>query len=280
MKGAAWAYGALVVWACSVAVPARGSDVTDLDRVYDSFAREAATVGDGRIRLEVRGLYVNEDDADLDLNGFPVDKLEQQEGATVKDMQGGLFDLLGSYGLGERAEVGFLLPFFIQETDFAAASSINEEGIGDLLLYGKFKRKVATNCSMAGGLELQLPTGDEEKSFGTGELGFNPFLSSRYQRGPVAVGGHIGYRIYTGNPDDEFNWGVELLLRPNAQVVFRTEVSGRYFKSFGDEFNDVLLLPGLDFNFGENVILRPTVLVGLSDESPNWGAGLGIVMML
>jgi Putative MetA-pathway of phenol degradation len=279
MKGAAWAYGALAVWVSTVAVSARGSDVTDLDRVYDSFAREAATVGDGRVRLEVRGLYVNDDNADLDLNGFPVEKLEQRVGKTVKNMQGGVFDALASYGLGQRSEVGAILPFFVQETDFRGDPSDNDHGIGDLELYGKFKRMVATNCALAGGLELQLPTGDEKKTFGTGELGFNPFLSSRYQRGPIGVGGHIGYRIYTGRPDDEFNWGVEVLLRPNDLVLFRTEVSGRYFKSYGDKFNDVHLLPGLDISLGENMFLRPTVLVGLSDETANWGGGLGIAMM-
>jgi hypothetical protein len=279
MKGAAWAYGALVVWACNVAVPASG-DVTDQDRVWDSFAREAATVGDGHVRLEVRGLYVKEKTADLDLNGFPVDPLEKRKGATVGDIQGGIFDLLASYGLGERSELGAVLPVFVQDTDFDGTSSTNDVGIGDVVFYGKFKRQVATNCSMAGGLELELPTGSEKKSFGTGELGFNPFLSSRYQRGPFAAGGHVGYRIFTGHPDDEFNWGIELLLRGNDMVLFRTEVSGRYFKSFGDSFNDVLLLPGLDFNFGPNVVFRPTALIGLSDESPNWGVGMGMVFTL
>jgi hypothetical protein len=280
MKGAAWAYGALAVWACSVAAPAWGGDVTDLDRVYDSFAREAATVGSGRGRFEVRGLYVNEQSADLNLNGFPVDSFEQRRGQKVQDIQGGVFDLLGSYGLGERSELGVILPFFVQDTDVAGASSVTDNGIGDLELYVKFKRQVATNCSVAGGLELTLPTGNEKKTFGTGELGFNPFLSSRYQRGSIGVGGHVGYRMFTGHPDDEFNWGVQFLLRANQQLLFRAEVSGRYFKSFGDEFNDVLLLPGLDFGFGENVVFRPTMLIGLSEESPNWGAGLGLVIML
>jgi hypothetical protein len=279
MKGAAWAYGALAMWACSVAVPARG-DVTDQDRVWDSFAREAATVGDGHVRLEVRGLYVNESDADLDLNGFPVDPIENRQGAKVGDIQGGVFDLLASYGLGERTEVGAILPYFVQDADLQGQSSATDNGLGDLEFYLKFKRQVATNCSMAGGLELLLPTGNEKKSFGTGELGFNPFISTRYQRGPFAVGGHIGYRIFTGHPDDEFNWGIEVLLGGNEMILFRTEVSGRYFKSFGDSFNDVLLLPGIDFNFGPNVVFRPTALIGLSDESPNWGGGVGIVVTL
>lgn len=280
MKGAAWALGALATWACGVAVPARASDVTDADRVYDSFAREAATLDDRQVRLEVRGLYVNDDNADVDLNGQPVESLEQRVGEKVKDMRGGAFDLLASYGLGGRSEIGAILPFFVQKTDFRGPDSDNDTGVGDLELYGKFKRSVAENCVLAGGLEVQLPTGSKKKTFGTGEMGFNPFLSSRYQRGPFGVGGHVGYRIYTGSPDDEFNWGAELLLRPNDQLLFRTEVAGRYFKSFGDKFNDVRLLPGLDFGLGENVLLRPTLLIGLTGDSPNWGGGLGLVMIL
>ena len=145
-------------------------------------------MGDGHVRLEVRGLYVKEKSADLDLNGFPVDPLEDRKSTKVGDIQGGVFDLLASYGLGERSELGAVLPVFVQSTDFDGASSTNDVGIGDVVFYGKFKRQVATNCSMAGGLELELPTGSEKKSFGTGELGFNPFISSRYQRGPFAAG--------------------------------------------------------------------------------------------
>jgi hypothetical protein len=263
-----------------MAVPSRASDVTDRDRVYAGFTREAATVGDGRLRLEVRGLYLEETNADLNLSGLPVDALEQQLGATVDDVRGGIFEFLGSYGLGDNAEVGFLMPFFLQETDLDGGPSVNDEDAGDLVLYGKFQRQVATHCRLAGGLELQIPTGPEDKGFGTGELAFNPFLSSRYQRGLWAVGAQVGYRIYTGQPDDEFNWGTHVLLRANDQIVFRTEVAGRYFKSFGDKFNDVRLLPGFDLQVGENVLFRPTMLIGLSDETANWGGGLGIVVLL
>lgn len=297
MKGAAWAFGAILALVCglSARLPAAEVEVTDRDRVFENFTREAATVGDGRIRIELRGFTLtNDHGAKLNIAGRPVKPLERRltsdaARADVNRVQGGMIDLLGTYGLGANAEVGFDVPFLIQKTRVritptdGSDSSIetdNDQDVGDLLLYGKFKRKVAEHCVLAGGLELALPTGIEKKGFGTGELGFNPFLSTRYQRGRFAVGGHVGYQMYTGAPDDEFNYGAEVILRGNASYAIRTEIRGRYFKSFGDSYSDLVILPGFDFNLTDNFTIRPTGLAGLSKDALDWGIGIGLAFTL
>jgi hypothetical protein len=306
MKGAALPCGVVFALVCALAGMSGAAEVavTDNDRLVRNFTREAATVGDGRIRLEVRGfLFEDDENVSLDLLGFPVKEIEREvdskrgiAGSQVRSVRGGTIDLLGSYGLGSSAEVGFDVPFHIMETRFrppcseddeqpcdpspTQVATRNEEDMGDVLLYGKFKRAVAERCWMAAGLELSIPTGIEDKRFGTGETGLNPFISSRYQRGRFALGAHVGYFIYTGPVDDVFNYSVQALARGSALYVIRAELSGRLFKAGGTQFNDVVVLPGIDFNLTENFTIRPTGVANITDEAVDWGLGIGLALQL
>ena len=81
------------------------STVTNLDRMWYNFNREAATVGDGGFWVELRGLKLNEDDPKIGLNGYPVNDFERKNGSELTEISGGRFDLIGAYGLGS-AELG------------------------------------------------------------------------------------------------------------------------------------------------------------------------------
>jgi len=142
------------------------------------------------------------------------------------------------------------------------------------------KRQVAEHCATAFGMELKLPTGIENKRLGTGEMGFQPFLSTRYQKGRVAVGAHVGYQIYTGSVRDEFNYSVDVVLRATDAYAIRTEVSGRLFKTDNRRFHDAVVLPGIDLNLTDRITLRPTGIANLTDEAIDWGLALGIAAQL
>jgi hypothetical protein len=210
---------------------------------------------------------------DLNILGFPIDD-------NIDAVSGGTVDLLGSYGLGKHMEVGGDLPVVVQKTRLKTGHSSTEEDVGDLLLYGKMKRQVAEHCTVAGGLELTLPTGPESKGFGTGEFGMNPFLSTRYQRGRFAVGAHIGYQINTGQVADVLNYSVTGTVRGNDSVSIRTEISGRVFKTGGTDYHDLSILPGIDIRVSERFTIRPTAIAGLTDSSMDWGIGLGLALQL
>jgi hypothetical protein len=308
MKGAALGYGALLLMACALTPPLRAVEVTDQDRTYGNFMREAATVGDGKIRLELRGMTMdNENSPRITLAGVPVDDFEQvrnicknhtDRGCSdptndfeLDHVQGGTIDLLGSYGLGKNGEAGFDMPLYIQKSRFFDATNgtankptvthtINSTDVGDLMLYAKFKRTVADHCTVGAGLELRLPTGVERDGFGYGEMGFNPFISARYQYDRFAVGAHVGYQIFTGPPADQFNFSIEAIVRGNSSYSFRTEVLARYFKDFGDKFSDLSIMPGFDFNLAPNFTIRPQALANLTSDAIDWGLGVGIVLTL
>src|SRR5262249_14204461 len=143
------------------------ADVTDSDRTVRNFTRETATVGDGRIRVELRGLHAqDENNTRLNEYGLLLPKGQTQE------VTGGVIDLLGSYGLGKNAEVGVDIPSYIESKKLVDGTRFNNSDIGDIMMYLKLKRSVAEHCSVGGGFEMSIPNGPVRKGFSTGELGF------------------------------------------------------------------------------------------------------------
>lgn len=256
------------------------SDVTDLDRMWDNFNREAAVVGDGRFWVELRGLKLNKNDPKIGLNGYPVKRFERKRGSELTELDGGRFDLIGAYGLGQ-AELGIDLPLVLQESlDFADGTNSEHASFGDMVLYGKFKQELAENWAGALGLEMSIPTGRESVMLGSGDLGLNPFLSTRYQSGRLAIGGHLGFLLNTGSQPQIFNWSVQGIARGNRHFALRTEVTGQLYNDVGNTFNIISVYPGLDFNLTENFIIRPEGMAGLTYQAFDWGIGIGLVFTM
>ena len=302
MQGAALRGGALamVVWGIAAAAYAAGTDVTDGDRVWANFTREAAVVGDKRFWVELRGMSLMNDQAikqtdsqgmtfdgpTLGLNGYPVNHPTCTAGSAtqpcVDQITGGRFDLVGAYGLGPNTELGVDLPFVMQEKiSFTQTGSEEHTGIGDMVLYGKFKKQLAEHLAGALGVEISTPTGSEKNFLGSGSLGLNPFLSTRYQSGPVALGAHVGFLLNTeASQPDVFNWDLEGIVRGSPLFALRCEVNGRQFRDFGDNFTDIAVWPGLDLNLTDYFIIRPQGEAHLTNDAMNWGLGIGFVFTM
>jgi hypothetical protein len=307
MKGAAWRIGALGIAVCVIAGSARAADleVTDHDRVWANFTREAAVVGDKHFWIEMRGMLLMDDQGikqtdtngvkfdgpTLNFAGYPVNKPHCTIGGTspcIDSIDGGRFDLVGGYGLGPNAEVGLDLPFVMQEqigfaedpATSAGGGHENFANIGDLTLYGKFKRQLAEHWAGAIGLEINAASGSSSKGFGSGHTGLNPLLSTRYQSGRLALGAHVGWLFNVDGPADVFNWSLEGIVRGNALFALRCEVNGRQFRQFGDNFTDIAVWPGIDFNLTDYLTIRPEAEAHLTNDAINWGLGIGIAVTL
>lgn len=307
MKGAASRVSALVIAVCAIAGTAFAqtaaeapvtAEVTDNDRVWANFTREAATVGEKHFWIELRGMKQMDDLAIKQtdsagtkfegptegLNGFALNHpnctISPQKGC-IEEIDGGRFDLVGAYGIWNTLEVGVDFPFVMQESiDYVGGDHAEEAGLGDLLLYGKFKRQLAEHVAGAIGLEISAPTGSSSKFFGSGNTGLNPFLSTRYQSGRVALGGHVGFQLNVDDPPDVFNWSVEGIVRATSLFALRLEVNGRLFKDGSETFNDIAVWPGIDFNLTRNFIIRPQASAHLTTDAIDWGLGLGFVFTM
>lgn len=289
MKGAAqvWFVASMLATLLVIAGGrASAVDVTDADRTYRNYTREAATVGDGNVRIELRGMTVADEGGNrLNIIGIRLRSLpynSQHPELKVTSLSGGEIDLLGSYGLGKNSEIGFILPGLFQSLKMEntatgqTAPTLNAENVGDLQLYGKFKHTVAEHCVVGGGVELTMPNGPRNSGLSRGEFGATPALSTRYERGRWALGINAAYEIYTGDAVDVFDYGVEGIVRVTDTWAFRTELAGQVFKDSGHQFDALQLLPGIDFNLSENMVVRPTGMVGLTNSALDWGIGAGL----
>ena len=204
--------GLCLAAAATVASAADVVEVTDVDRTYVNFVQETATVNQGEIRLELRGiLEEDQDNTRLNLLGFPV--------KNVHSLSGGIIDLVGSYGLAKNVEVGLIIPSYIQSLQLeSGGSKVNNSDIGDVLLYGKLQRRIAEDWMAGAGLQLTTPNGPENKGFGAGKVGVTPILSTRWQQGRFGVGANVGWTFYNGNPPDMLNYGAEVFVRASQYI--------------------------------------------------------------
>lgn len=290
-------FAATATWAADEEpTPVPANHVSNKDRMWVNFAREAAVVGDSQLWIELRGMKLQDDSGPkqasvtgtgrvegptLGLNGYPLRDYERKVQKDVQSIDGGRFDLVGAYGIGEAVEVGAILPFVMQEQiEFHDGTFVEHADLGDLQLYGKYKLLFTEELAGAAGLELSIPTGSQAQLFGSGTVGFNPFVATRYQSGRFAVGGHVGVLLNVTNRPQVFNWSVQGIVRGSALFALRTEIVGRLFNDVGETFNDIAAYPGIDFNLTENIIIRPEGLAHLTDDAIDWGIGIGFVYTL
>lgn len=349
MKAGMCSFGAMFALFCGISAlwaeegQPDPSAVSDRDRSFLNYVRDPATVGAGMLRIEVRGFRSEDrDNPEMDITGFSLEPVRRNEEgkvfrqtvredqnpqaapnpereietnqtvreATLLGTNGGFISVLGSYGLGNNAEIGFDIPILFRKarlerskdqvvttTTFSASPDTppvveetrgtltdvvgrNDTDIGDITLYVKFKRQVAENCRIGAGVEISPPTGPERKSFGTGELGVNPFLATRYQRGRIGAQLHVGWFLYTGDVPDVLNYSAAFFVRPTGAYALRVEFSGRHFNDFGRTFDDVLVLPGIDYRVTEYLTVRPLGMFNITDVSHDWGVGAGLALQL
>jgi len=272
-RAAQWWMVAQIAGLCLAVAAASAADVqvTDADRTYVNFTQETATVRQGEIRVELRGIQ-EEDQKNTRLNllGIPV--------KGVASLSGGIIDLVASYGLAKNVEVGLIIPSYIQSLTLRSGGpKVNNADVGDVLMYGKFQRSVAENCMLGAGVQVTTPNGPKNKGFSTGEGSVTPTLSTRYQQGRIGVGANVGWTFYSGSPPDVLNYGAEVIVRANQYMALRTEIAGRVFDQNG-RFHNLQVLPGVDFKWSDMITVRPTGMIGGTDTALDWGLGCGVAV--
>ena len=97
------------------------------------------------------------------------------------------------YGITDRQELTFEIPYLVEE---------NSHGFGDSVVGTKFVFVRETNNvpGIAGSFELKLPTGDESKGLGTGELDYDIRLRAQKTFGWFTGIANVGY-TFVGEPE-------------------------------------------------------------------------------
>jgi hypothetical protein len=194
--------------------------------------------------------------------------------ATVAQMTGAL-----TYGLSDRVDVSLAVPIvrtrlsllsnatihrigtgsnlgvhYFRDPDaiggygstrqyYAEASS---GGVGDLVARIKATMMKEGSRALAVGLDLRLPTGDEQNLLGSGALGVRPFVAFSASKGAFAPHANAGYQ-----------WNGDSLIAGSVREGLKDDLPDQFVYALGA---DVLVAPRLSVVldvFGQRVVSSP-----------------------
>lgn len=214
-------------------------------------------------------------------------KLTPQGGRYAGDVDQFVTGPRVSYGMG-KFEAGFTVPYVRSLRDHAK----DQDGFGDVSLYGKVL-PIQNEMFQGGfGMVLITPSGDDGDGLGYGEVGFEPFgtVALRlFQNGPLEARASGGYRFFADDhktadgrvPPDAFFYRAGLFMTASERMGLRCEFVGEQIDVHGTR-EPMQIEPGVDIRIPTalvDVILRPTGLVGLNNDAPDWGVGFGIAVI-
>jgi hypothetical protein len=186
------------------------------------------------------------------------------------DLTSSTFSAFVNYGITDRLDVGLVVPFVsidmtasVQATVLRLATSDNPaihqfeggasqqtfsessraQGLGDILLRGKFRFLDTAGGGLAAGVDVRLPTGDSEQLLGTGGAQVKLALIGSMAQGPFSPHVNLGYTFSGGGNDealsvtpnvpDEFSYaaGFDTALHP--RLTLAVDLLGRTLRDLG-----------------------------------------------
>jgi hypothetical protein len=230
------------------------------------FAERPLTNGRGKVNVSLVYQYTDwKELAGQDLNSGGL-SYEFNDG-TFKDVFSSSLELTtartivsATFGLHDRVDVGVQVPFGFTDVsgtsrftttrvsngqvifDDSVSTSGSSSGIGDVIVRGKVGLPTMGSLDLAAGVDLRLPTGDEENLLGTGKVSTKVMAIGQITVDRLAPHFNVGYTFagsgvtdvdgeLVSEPSDEFdyNFGVDIAATPRVTVV--GDVIGRWLKS-------------------------------------------------
>ncbi len=148
---------------------------------------DTGTQGKGKFQLELNGQY--------DWDKQDIDDL------SAKTIAGQVATTL-SYGIAENVDLVLSLPYQWGKTEENEEIVYDEKGIGDMVFETKWRVFEKDGFSLALKPGISIPTGNDEKGIGTGQLGGHLFLIGSKELEPCAFHVNLGY-IRNENKVDE-----------------------------------------------------------------------------
>jgi Putative MetA-pathway of phenol degradation len=279
------------------------------DRVSDSFgpifSERALTVGKGRFNLgfnyqrstfdELQGLSLRDGEVKFYPGLTRGNTTAYFEEALDLKLSTDTFGVFGTYGLTKNLDIGIAVPIVHVDMearlDYRVTASIGSSssttavtrgtpskdsatGIGDMVLRGKYNLWSRKGGGLAAGLDIRLPTADEEELLGVAGTQSKIYAAFSSANGKVSPHVNIGYTFsgqssagkntsdtFVTGPPDEFSYagGVDAALTPKLTIV--GDITGRTLKDSGtldivaSQFGSSLTQLSIDDNSSLNVVL-------------------------
>jgi hypothetical protein len=295
--------------------PTIGDFVSTSKTLGPLVAERASTLGKGRFNLNAAytlfeyskfsGQDLNHFDVtakhDTDVVGFP-DTREQFENDIIRiemdlNIRLRAISISGTYGLLDRLDVGFLLPYASSRVDVRTTASVVESGentlfpgihtfdpaveasesrasgsasgLGNIILRSKYQMLKSETIDLSGAVLVQFGTGDQEDFLGTGDTTIRPFLVASRTFGNFTPHASFGYEFNRDRDDHsaiEYGLGFDV---GNNRITVAGELIGSS-ESDGDGIGDDIV----DTSWGVKWNPFQKALVGLNVQLPVNDSGL------
>lgn len=225
---------------------------------------DTGTQGKGKFQIEKGGQY------DYDT--------ETKTGVTVRQT-GGVGNTILTYGVVDSIDIILNVPFLWNKIRVNNVVTTNEQGITDSILDVKWRFFETAGFSFALKPGLIIPTGDHEKSLGTGKVGYSTFFIMTKEMEPWAFHGNVGYT--RSESTEEFRsdiWhasvAATVTVTRNLKLVADLGVESNTDK---DSITDpAYILCGIVYSIKNNLDIDLGVKYGLTRPETNYAYLAGI----
>ena len=207
---------------------------------------------------------------------------------------------LVNYGINDRLDIGIGVPIVHVAMDLAYQATIldyatrtvaptthvfsdgsktrefsssgSASGVGDIIVRSKYNLATRPNGGLGAGVEIRLPTGDEENMLGTGTAQTRLFFIGSGGSGKTTGHVNVGYTVAGSSAYDQVNYvgGVEYAATPKLTVV--GDLLGRTLRD-ALRLNDGLST--IQFQQGPNAVVQTTTVDTVALSSGNVNSLLG-----
>jgi len=233
--------------------PALGSNVRATTSFGPFFTERSLTGGKGRGSFglvytqadftTIDGRNLNDGTLVATATRFTGDPVPFDAETMQVQMRTRMVTFLGQFGLTDRLDVSAAVPFVTMQlsgdrvdvyrgSTFVQASAVaSASGIGDAVVRAKYNLLRRGGSGLAAGVEMRLPTGDEENLLGTGEFLATPRVIGSLERGWLGVHGTFGYGF--GGSAKEVQYAGAAAVAATARITVIGEYIGRWLSEGG-----------------------------------------------
>ena len=184
-----------------------------------------------------------------------------------------------SYGIAENVDLVLSLPYQWGKTEENETIAYDEKGIGDIAFETKWRFFEKDGFSLVLKPGISIPTGNDEKGLGTGQMGGHLFLIGSWELGPCAFHANLGY-IRNENKVDERKDIWHASLATTWEVIKDLKLIGNIGieRNPDDEANNnpAFLIGGIIYSVTENFDLDCGVKYGLNSSEADLSLMAGI----
>ena len=223
---------------------------------------DTGTQGKNKYQVEVNGELARDKEGAVEVTGMEV-------GATL--------------AAGVHEDIDFIvgMPFIWYEVEVAGATVADEQGPGDVVVEAKWRFHDRDGFSLAVKPGLSLPSGDEDKELGTGEVGAHLFLIATKEAEPFTVHGNLGYIRNENNAGEEKNlWHIsvagEYAVAKGTRLIGNVGIEKNPDPIDNDD--PAFGLVGVIYSPKENIDLDAGIKVGLTDPEDDLALLVGVAI--